>query len=350
MQSFKQFITEARSKGEEMEEVIVAAVNGTSYKSSSGIPSSAGKVVADFLYKNGIKGEARVLGASQIEVSKTWSRFWEDGKVPSSTKTPKTDIIIGKSKISLKTGGSGQLMSGTKNESLATFYTALEKSKSGITKSVVDKLTNMFEGLAPSSLTQVKGTTGQLIKSGQDEVINKVNAAHKELQEELKIIMKSNPDFQYQFAFEAMSGQTKFGGNDGSCTHFLVTDFDGSNTALHKVSDKAYVKHIADKMNVSVRFKSQSHKITKGGIETKTGKYNYWSVLGLVINKMNEELDTLDSTILTEGAVIDFFKGVWAKVREVFHRAIEYIKENIKNMFEFLEIEPQISFNNTVEF
>ena len=48
-------LSEARSRGEEMEELIIAAVNGSKEpKSKYGIPAGAGKNVAKFLKAKGI--------------------------------------------------------------------------------------------------------------------------------------------------------------------------------------------------------------------------------------------------------------------------------------------------------
>ena len=48
-----------------------------------------------------------------------------------------------------------------------------------------------------------------------------------------------------EFVFEAMTGKVKFKDNDGTATHFLVVDFDGS-ADYHKVSKSTdpYVKKI----------------------------------------------------------------------------------------------------------
>lgn len=344
MKSFREYITEGRSRGEAMEDVIIAAVNGTKPDGDTfGIDPAAGKSVAQFLAKNGIKGKGEVLGADQMEVTKQWAKFWE-GNVPASTKTPKTDFVIGKYKISLKTGGAAQLMSGGKNESVATFYAALEKTKGSMQKDMVTKLTNMFEGLAPSSVAAKDLRT--VIKSQKDEIVNKANAAHKELMSELGGIFAKNTEFRDAFAYEAMSGQVKFGGNLGTCTHFLVTDFDGKSSSLHSVTDKKYVSKIADQMKVSVRFKTTSVK-TKAG---KTGEYRYWSVVGLILDKMQEDVSNMDMSTLTEGAITDFFKNVWNRIKAAFQKAVSYIKESVKNLFDFLDVEPDVSFNNMVKF
>lgn len=348
MKSFKEFeLNEARSRGEAMEEIIVAAVNKTKPEGDTyGIKPEAGELVAQFLAKNGIKGKAQVLGADQMEVTDKWSKFW-DGPVPPTTKTPKTDFVVGKAKISLKSGGAAQLMSGGKNESVATFYAALENAKGNMHKDIVTKLTNMFEGLAPSSVAS--GNLKSVIKSQKDEIVNKADAAHKELMGELAGIFEGNTQFRDAFAYEAMSGEVKFGGNAGTCTHFLVTSFDGKTARLHSVSDSSYVSNIAKKMKVVVRFKSSSVKKSVGGKQVKTGEYRYWSVVGLILNKMNEEIEQMDTETLTEGAIMDFFKGVWERIKSAFKKAVEYVKKSVKNLIDFMEVTPEISFNNVVK-
>lgn len=348
MISFKTYLKEGRSRGEAMEDVIVAAVNGTPAGDDKfGIDASAGVKVAKFLSKNGIKGKAKVLGADTLNVSSTWPKFWPDGKVPSSTRTPKTDFIVGKAKISLKSGNAAQLMSGGKNESLATFYTALEKT-SNIETRIAKKLTSMFEGLAPSSVAA--GDLRTVIAQQKDEVVNKANTAHKALMKDLKAIFESNNEFRDAFAYEAMSGEVKFGGNDGTCTHFLVTSFDGDQSSIHSVKDKKYVSKIASQMKVSVRFKTTSVKSTSAGKQTKTGEYRYWSVIGLIVDKMQEDIEHMNGFLLTEASILDFFKGVWNRIKNAFKEVIEYVKKGVKNVFDFLEVQPEVSFNNNIRF
>lgn len=352
LKTFKEYqcLREARSRGEAMEEVIISAVNGAATGNDKyGINAEAGLKVAEFLKKNGITGKGQVLGADTIEVTKDWSKFW-NGSVPAGTKTPKTDFIVGNAKISLKSGDAAQLMSGGKNESVATFYAALEKTKGSMIKDVSDKLTSMFENLAPSSVAS--GNLAKVIKTQSDEVVNKANAAHKQLMSELKNIFDKNTAFRDAFAYEAMSGEQKFGGNLGTCTHFLITEFDGSNSKLHSVSDSKYVSKIASQMKVSVRFKTTSVKKIVDGKQKKTGEYRYWSVVGLIIDKMNEDIDTMlnNGEVLTEGKLSDFFKGVWSTIKNFFLVAIAWIKQSVKNLFDFLEVQPEVDFNNKITF
>lgn len=345
MISFKTYLAEGRSRGEAMEEVIVSAINGNPQGDDKfDIDAEVGIKVANFLAKNKITGKARVLGAETLDVSPQWAKFWEGGKVPSSTRTPKTDFIVGKAKISLKSGDAAQLMSGGKNESFATFYTALDKT-SNIENDVAEKLTTMFEGLAPSSISA--GDLRTVIAQQKDEIVNKANAAHKALMADLKRIFAANTEFRDAFAYEAMTGEVKFGGNDGACTHFLVTTFDGEQSSIHSVKDEKYVSKIASRMKVSVRFKTTSVKTASAG---KTGEYRYWSVIGLIVDKMQEDLEKMDGSLLTEAAIFDFFKGVWNRIKKTFKDIVKYVKKGVKNMFDFLEVEPEITFNNSIRF
>ena len=351
MKTFNAYLEEGRSRGEAMEDVIVAAVNGKPKGDPKfNLKPEAGVAVAKFLKSKGVTGRGKVFGADKVTVTSEWSRFWPGGKVPASTKTPKTDFTVGKTKISLKSGTAAQLMSGGKNESVATFYTALEKTKGSMQKDIVTKLTSMFEGLAPSSVASAD--LRSVIKSQKDEIVNKANTAHKELMGELKSIFDANKDFRNAFVYEAMSGEVKFGGGLGACTHFLVTEFDGTNSKLHSVDDDAYVSKIANQMKVSVRFKTTSVKKKIGGKKVKTGEYRYWSVVGLILDKMNEDIENMlnGEEVLTESRILDFFKGVWERIKSFFTAAKKYVMKNVKNTFDFLEVEPVVTYNNKVKF
>lgn len=347
-------LSEARSRGEEMEEFIVAAVNGDKEpKSKYGIPSGAGKNVAKFLKSKGVKGKGNVLGASTINTSPEWASYWPGGKVPGSTKTPKTDFLIGNNKISLKSGKAAQLMSGGRNESIATFYTAL-KSVEGMQKKVVNRLTDMFEGLAPASVAGSE--LGKEIKKGKDKVVLKADKAHKELMGDLKTIFSGNQKFANAFAYEAMSGDVKFGKNSpGSCTHFLTTSFDGKKAHLAKVNDKSYVGKIAKQMKVSVRFKSASEQRaslkTKANPKGKTGRYKYWSAVGLIVDKLEEEMKPIEGQMLNEG-ILDKLKTIYGKVKDfivnIFEKIMSYVSKGFAYLIDFLDLEPQVDVDPTV--
>jgi len=346
---FSELLSEGRSRGESMEEVIIAAVNGKPQGNAKhDIDKEAGVKVAKFLAKKGFRGKGKVLGADNYPVSAEWAEFWP-GKVPGSTKTPKTDFTVGKARISLKSGSAAQLMSGGRNESIATFNAALNSTKSSIAPKVVKKIEKMLDGLAPASVAA--GGLKDEIAKGKDKVVMAADKAHKEMMKELGTLFTSNKEFANAFAFEAMSGEVKFGGSMAACSHFLVCDFDGTKTSLHKVTDKAYVSKIAKQMNLSVRFKTTSVKKKIDGKEVKTGEYRYWSVVGLIVNKLTEEFEELENNPdLNEGMTSDLLMKAKEWMSRIFAKITDYMLQSTAHFMKFMQIQPVVSIASNIVF
>jgi hypothetical protein len=344
MQRFIEYVLheadQGRSRGEAMEHAIVTALNGKE-KPQKGIPKGAGTKVVTTLK---LSGKAQVLGAEQIDVSELWSQYWPGGKVPSTTKTPKTDIMIGRKKISLKTGGAAQLMSGGKNESIATFYAAVDQlgidpDDGGIYK----KIENAILNLADRSVAA--GPLKAEIAKGKDQAVKKADAAHKILMSDMNKLFASNRDFAYEFCYEAMSGDVKFGKNLGACTHFLTCGFDGENAHLVPVTNASYVNKVVKKTKVSVRFKTTSEKV--GGV--KTGRYKWWPVVGLVTNKLDEEIQAAGD-LLTEGILSNIISKVKAFAVNLWKKVGSYIRKSWENLIDFLGLTPDVRFKNNIDF
>ena len=340
----------ARSRGEEMEEFIVAALNGDDEPISKfGIESGAGERVVEQMPFKPNSGQATVLGAETIEVTQKWASFWDPDNVPGSTKTPKTDLIAKSDKISLKTGADAQLMSGGRNESVATFYAAVDLSGTKL-DAFGKKIAEAIGDLAPSSIAA--GPTRQEIKKGTDALLVAADQAHKVLTKELTKMFEGNPEFAYFFIREAMTGETKFGGNDGTCTHFLTCDFDGENVHYIPVTDEAYVRKIANRAKVSVRMKSVSEKKKVGGKKTKTGRYRYWSAVGILADKLTEEAETLerDGVLLTENVVKRLLSKFMNFLKKLVSKIVEHIKKGAKYALEFMGLQPEVEFVNNIDF
>ena len=340
----------ARSRGEEMEEFIVAALNGEEEPVSKfGIESGAGNRVVEQLPFKPATGQASVLGAETIDVSAKWASFWEPDSVPGSTKTPKTDLIAKSDKISLKTGSDAQLMSGGRNESVATFYAAVDLSGTKL-DAFGKKIAEAIGNLAPASIAA--GPTRQEIKKGTDALLVAADQAHKLLTKELSKMFEGNPEFAYFFIREAMTGETKFGGNDGTCTHFLTCDFDGENVHYIPVTDESYVRKIANRAKVSVRMKSVSEKKKIGGKKTKTGRYRYWSAVGILADKLTEEANALerDGVLLTENVVKRLLSRFMNFLKKMVSKIVEHVKKGAKYALDFMGLQPEIEFVNSIDF
>ena len=132
--------------------------------------------------------------------------------------------------------------------------------------------------------------------------------------------------------------------------HILNVSFDGKNANMKVVSNEQYISKIASQMKPSVRFKTGSQKI-KG---KKTGNYKYWSVVGLIVDKLEEDLQPVMSyqgELLTEG-LVDKLKQIYQNVKkyiiELFRKVRDFISRSYTNLLEFLDIEPEIDVIDTV--
>jgi len=341
----EQYISEAKTEGAAMEAIIVAAWNNSPAPPATKISPTAGKNIVKFLKTQGVVGKnAYKLENKGVEVTEEWSKFWYPNKVPPATKTPKTDIVIGNYTISLKTG-QAQLMSGGKNESKATFYAAALKTPSVQTDKLAEQIYNKLNRISDVSLTK-SGTVEQSLKSGKDLVLKKADKINHEVKEMLKDLFNKNEDFKRNFVYEAMSGDTKFGPTIAKASWILNTDLKGENNKLVKTNNKVYIKKITDAASVECRFKSGSQKLSG----EKTGKYNYWSVVGLVTKKLQEEFEIYDKMFLTENIITGIYEKVKKFIKSLFEKVLELLKGGIQRIIEFFEFEPDINFNNSINF
>jgi len=206
------------------------------------------------------------------------TKFWKSYGATNST--PKTDIKIGNKRFSLKIGPA-QLMSGGKEESIATFYAAALSAFKTTNPTSLEflEVKNLIDKFLPSTL--VNGQLSNIIKIGDNDLINKADKTHKEIMNALSNLFKKHREFKINFAKEAMSGFNKFGEqSDASANYMLVSDHKGSNIEIHSIYDEKYCEAIADKIRIQARFKSSSRKIQG----KKTGEYRAWSVISLIVS------------------------------------------------------------------
>jgi hypothetical protein len=332
-------LTEARSKGERMEEAIVARWNKQPFPSDiKDIDPEAVDIIVNAL-KGKATGKAAVLGASTLDVSKNWAKYFPKG-VPGGTKTPKTDILIGKKKISLKSGKDAQLMSAAKNETLATFYNVADELS---LTNAVNRVTQHLEKVMSSGITlspDIK--TAKL----EDELVKAADAQHKEATKMLQALFNKDIDFKTAFAKEAMSGKIKFDNGIGSAEFMLAVEFDGSKVNWHSVNDGSYVSGIAKQMGVNVSFKSSS--IEKKGV--KTGERRWWSAVRLIGKKLTEEFEQYEGQELNEGLIAKIYNKFKGWLYGVISRISKYISESWNNLLEFMGLVPTIRVKTIVKF
>lgn len=357
MDSFKEYLSEAKKlKAEDYEAAIVMgwyALHNKEIDSNSGIDKSiidmlnnypqvleSGKRIAEF-----VKDKFPELKGSRAEqygrATTSLTKFWK-GHGASNT-TPKTDIMIGKMRFSLKIGAA-QLMSGGKSESMATFYAALKNvNKELVNDPQVQKVNSILETFVQNSLAP--GRLRGIIKSGKNETVNAGEKAHKECMVELGKLFENNQSFKIAFAREAMSGFEKYGEKSPAAAEYmLVASHDGKKVSIHSVYDDSYCEKIADRMKLQARFKTSSRKI-KG---EKTGEYNFWSVVSLIVNAMDENVIELGN-----GEYLVEFK-LFGKTKFILQKAwkkiTSFITKNILRLMQFLGFNIDINHRGDVRF
>ena len=301
-------------------------------------------------------------------------------------KTPKTDIIINGVHISLKKGSS-QIMSGGSAESLSTFNAALNALPKKFNRKITDEVQLGIESLMDKHVGKSMGGIDVQKKGGKvyqdtkkkkgfignvkansfdaDDVLVDADKLNKKLTKSFQDLFDESEDFKREFTFEAMTGKVKFGNNEGTAKAFLVVDFDGS-ADYHKVgsSTDGYVQSILSQVNPNVKFKSTSQQKKKADLLgdgiTKTGHYRFWSTVGLmykaVAKTQGEIYDMMNSgevEYLSEG-FFDFIKRAWSKfksfVGRLVQKVISWVSKSAKNMMEYFELRPNISFRNNVRW
>ncbi len=294
----------------------------------------ATKILKDYPQLKNKKAE--VFGRAKSSLTDFWKSYG------GSDTTPKTDIKIGDKNFSVKIG-LAQLMSGGKAESTATFQAAVKNSNPDLVKSPqYKKTTQVLEGFVKNTLAPSK--LRPLIKSGTDKVVNAAEKAHKDCMSELGKLFNESESFKVEFAREAMSGYEKFGKDSpASADLMLVATADGGKTVIQDVNDDAYCLKIANAMRLQARFKTSSRKI-KG---VKTGEYNYWSVVSLIVNSMSEELESGEKEMLIE---INILNKVKSFVSKTWSKVTNFFKKGLKQLTSFLGAIPDIRIKRNVKF
>ena len=208
------------------------------------------------------KKEAEQYGRKKGELTTFWKgddpKFPHDG---ATDTTPKTDVLIGNMRFSVKIG-IAQLMSAGKDETIATYYAALKNSNKKLQKDPqFTKVTGILELFVKSNRAPSK--LRPIIKGKKNPIVNAAEAAHKDCMTELGTLFDNNKNFQLEFAREAMSGNMKFGKSDNAAAEWmLVSTHDGSKVQIHSVEDDTYCENIANKMRLQARFKTSGRVLT----------------------------------------------------------------------------------------
>ena len=300
------------------------------------------KLGQEFISKLKVKS-LKQLGASTAKTSPTWN---------APNKTPKTDLIYGKQHISLKKHGNSQLMSGKKEEVLATFKAAQEEfgeSKAGkvvikkVMNTLEEKMVTLTEKGTVDSINKMRGKSN--LTSQELDRIKELDNAQlnaKEINEELDNIFKSLP-FKSHVAFEAATGRSKFAPSPKAIANLVVVFKDtGSITDTLKLdSAEGAGMKLAKGNDFYVSFKSGGGKGSKPYLSMRTKKLKVQSLQNsyaddtfrsIIMEEINKEgLLTEDMQQLDEFAIFNKLAG---KVKDVSMNVVTKVSNAMKNILD----------------
>ncbi len=287
------------------------------------------------------------FGKSNCPVTVFWKSFYPNGKEGSSVRTPKTDVKVGNSRISIKYGKNSQLMSGGPSEASAVCCAAAEAA--GVHKKVAETLRGKIEEMARSVKTYTDITTA--LKEGKDSILNRYNEINKEVMELVRKEFATNPHFQIEWIREALTGKAKFGANSPACANkLLATNETGSIVVYDSTSSDELCKKLASRASLQVRMKTDGVKIRSGGkVVGKTGEYIYRAVVAMNIDGFEKGF----AVARDENRLVALWRRMLHWIVALWNRITAWLARSWENLMKFFEWDGtmfEATFNNDISF
>jgi len=268
-------------------------------------------------------------------------------------KTPKTDIMAGKHKISLKKYGGSQLMSAGQDEAISTFEAAMETysktNKRQVMKMIDDiqsKMGQMSEkgtiGALEKKIQSGKKLTDAETKSAAELSVLNINA--KELNDSLNSVFQ-DMRFKSHFCWEAATGNIKFEPTPDAAANVIITFKDSGSIAneLKLNSPESAGKTIAQGNGFYVSFKTggggsrpylalRSKKLSKRQLQTEQTTFRdiVFEELeseGITLTEEHMQLDEFSLFRKIRGKASAIAKNVASKIQRVYNAIVKRLKE-----------------------
>jgi hypothetical protein len=267
-----------------------------------------------FIDEFGLK-KLEQLGASTLPTNKKWK-----GK----NKTPKTDLIGGTYKISLKKHGGSQLMSAGNDEAISTFEAAMgrfsissegKKAVTSMMKTVQNKMGQMSTKGTIGAIEKLRDS-GKKLSAADKAKVDEMEGLHinaEGLNKKLDKLFKDDK-FKKYFCWEAASGEYKFKPSPDGISNVVVTFKDTGSLAniLTLDSPSGAGKTLAKGNSFYVSFKTGS-----------SGSRPYLAL-------RSKKLSAIKKKLLNQGDNIPTFKTI---IMEEYQK--EFLTEDIEHLDEF---------------
>ena len=290
------------------------------------------------------------LGISQLEqtgskrasLSSTWK---------GTNKTPKTDLLGGSHRISLKKAGGSQLMSAGKDESISTLEAAMatygvngkgKKEFNILLKSFEENLIKMSE----------KGQMTQLRKNPKmAKEIEIADAKTAQINEDIEKYINNSPGFKSHFCWEAATGHGKFGQDAWPTATVIITfkEAGGIKSVLYLDSPDKAGKVLAKGNNFYASFKSSGNSapylsLRSKGVSQKQLNAGYVPTFAQIVAEETDNCGlylTEDLMQLDEYKMLDKLKksakGISDKVVNAAKKALAAIQKRLSQAFNMIK-------------
>ena len=300
------------------------------------------------------KGNFELAGQDSADLSDLWIKAFKSvgSEAGGATKTSKTDVKSGDTKMSFKKAGGSQLMSGGQGETMATILAVDSKRK------ITDKKTaNLLKGFKKDIKEKFdrinlddKETVGKIQKAAAEKTekgqqltpreaqVSAMTSANQQMTRDVRELFNKtlpgalskaaqqiygSPDFKYYVCREAMTGEIKFDNGPAAANTMFVFDPSRRVSAIEPISDKEVAK-VAANTSFNVSFKSsgeggnawialkgiyQDKKLEEGTVHTPDE---------IISEFVTREFDrALSETVLEEGLWDDLASGAKNAVSKV---------------------------------
>lgn len=288
------------------------------------------KIVIEDLVKFGISKSEKARKIGKIRPIDDWSgKKIQKGKFKGQSvkDNPKTDIVIGSNKISLKYGPS-QLSSSSLTDVKAIFEAIimngspwkekLKKLSKTMEKHFVEKIQ------LTQSVTDIKKNNRN---SKEKKLVDEYNELHRQATEEFKKVFDI-PQIGEDIVYEMLSGKLKFGNTDGSANLLVAFSPTNQTTKINKI-DRKYAKKVYNISKPIINFKSNSNRIG----------YRAFSVLRMGTEKIHK----YDSENIINDNIANLLKDDFILYDEDFIDYINKFRNSITGFFTNIR-------NKTVDF
>ena len=286
------------------------------------------------------KGVMQHFGSGSTDLTSGWEDYfvkYTGAPANTPTKTPKTDMKLGRQNISLKKYGGSQLMSGGKAETLATLGFAYDNAPDSIKTKAFDKAWNKINKDIEKDYVKFKlpagGQIGK-ISTGKMKVDKKIKdlvtdslTKQSAMTNALREIL-ADKKIKTEVVREAMTGTAKFADKSAAATHMMKFGEDGSSDFIP--INNSLVGSYTNKTKFNISFKTSG----TGGSAWTALKGIYKEENDILDDIISESIIETDKEILNEGLfskVVDTVKNwiskvlnkVWEKIKAFLLKGLD---------------------------